>query len=147
MTDDDWDGRWLRSAWDQVFKAGHVMRTDVDAFLAECPWLADLGDDILGRLSTEDWAVPGDPEARARRRELEQTLEAHVMAYRREAQGLADALALLVEPAELTPDQLALIQAAETTTKDYVFVAFSRPLRRRQHVVRARRVNRRTRKD
>lgn len=106
--------------------------TDIAPFVAATPWLRELWPEALARLSPDEWYPLPDADVERQRTELEDALQANIMAYRREAQGLADALAALVEPADLTDHQLALLRAVEDTTRDCVFVAFARPLRPRK---------------
>lgn len=106
-------------------------QSDLQPFLSAHPWLAELGEDTLRRLSAAEWVDPNEPTIDAHRRDLEAKLDAHVIAYRREAAGLSDALAAVVEPATLSDDQLSHLKSVEARVGACIFVAFSRPVKAR----------------
>ncbi|MEO1695565.1 MAG: hypothetical protein AAFR55_10035 [Pseudomonadota bacterium] len=121
-------------------------RSDLQPFMKALPWLAELEPAALERLSVAAWYPVPAPEIEQKRRDLELALEAHVMAYRRDQPGFADALASLVEPAALTDEQLDLLRSVEQNASDCVFVAFARPLAVRGSL-RPRRVTHRRRRN
>ena len=114
------------------------MRSELEPFVEQVPWLRDVGDEMLARLDAGDWVLPSG-ELAARRAELERQLEAYVMTYRREAEGLRDALAALLEPAPLTGEQMSLLSEVENQLGNCLLVAYARPLKKRGEPGRGRR--------
>lgn len=113
------------------------MRVELEPFVERVPWLRDLGDEMLRSLDASEWHLPSDAAVQ-RRQELEAQIPALIMTYRPEAQGLSDGLHTLIEPAPLTEDQAAAIREAEAMVGECLFVAYMRPLKRRERGSRAR---------
>lgn len=96
------------------------------------PVLAELPDELVGRLELSELLLP-TPELAASRSRLEQRLGHHVMTYRAgspapELAGTALHLCTLLQPAVLTGADLAALRAAEAEAPDVVLVAYAKPL-------------------
>ncbi|MEL7303108.1 MAG: hypothetical protein AAGJ53_05390 [Pseudomonadota bacterium] len=119
------------------------MRADLAPFVSAFPWLQELDDATLARLDPADWHLP-EPEADESRSAVEAEMAAHVMTYRKEAQGVHDALTSLLEPAQLTDEQVDLLRKTEQSLANCLLVAYARPLQTRRFG--AKREGRRTRR-
>ncbi|MEL6297650.1 MAG: hypothetical protein AAFQ45_03680 [Pseudomonadota bacterium] len=118
------------------------MRAELKPFVDEFPWLQELDDAALARLDPGDWHLPS-PDASHELAAAEDRLSVHLMAYRKEAQGLHDALTTLLEPAKLSAEQLDLLKETEAALADCLLVAYPRPLQTKP--IGAKRVGRRVR--
>ncbi|RIQ10947.1 hypothetical protein [Jiangella rhizosphaerae] len=113
------------------------MTSTLDRLRRALPVLAELPAPLAERLDLTSLLVPG-PELAAARRELEERLGHHVVSYRAgradpPADGARLHLCRLLEPAELTDDDLAALRAAEASDPGAgaVLVAYAKPMRLR----------------
>jgi hypothetical protein len=99
--------------------------------VAAVPWLAAVPSDIAELLDRSEYVLPtGGIEAA--RCQLERSLAANVMTYRRHRVGPATGphqLCRLLAPATLDIAGLGRIRRAEDRLRDVLFCAYARPLR------------------
>ncbi|TDC57016.1 hypothetical protein E1212_00735 [Jiangella ureilytica] len=94
--------------------------------------LAELPDDLVGRLELSELVVP-TPELAVARSRLEERLGHHVVTYRAgppapSPSGTALHLCTLLQPAALAGDDLAALRGAEADAPGVLLVAYEQPL-------------------
>ena len=106
------------------------MRADLEPFVSAFPWLRELDAAMLDRLDPSDWHLPEAADDQGRS-VVEDKIAAHIMTYRKEAQGVHDALVSLLKPADLTDEQIELLRKTENGLANCLLVAYARHLQTR----------------